>query len=53
MLVVNDMLGITSGYLPRFLKTYAHLADNIKEAATRYRQEVRDGTYPDAAHSFK
>jgi 3-methyl-2-oxobutanoate hydroxymethyltransferase len=53
VLVVNDMLGITDGYLPRFVKSYAHLARDIQQAATRYRQEVRDGTYPDAAHSFK
>ncbi len=53
VLVVNDMLGITSGYLPRFVKTYAHFARDIQEAAARYKQEVRDGTYPDAAHSFK
>jgi 3-methyl-2-oxobutanoate hydroxymethyltransferase len=53
VLVVNDMLGITSGYLPRFVKTYANLGRDIQEAAQRYQQEVRDGTYPDAAHSFK
>jgi 3-methyl-2-oxobutanoate hydroxymethyltransferase len=53
VLVVNDMLGITSGYLPRFVKSYADLGSQIREAATRYRQEVQDGTYPDAAHSFK
>ena len=52
VLVVNDMLGITSGYLPKFVKSYANLARDIQEAATRYRQEVRAGTYPDAAHSF-
>jgi 3-methyl-2-oxobutanoate hydroxymethyltransferase len=53
VLVVNDMLGITDGYLPRFVKSYAHLAGEIQRAAARYRQEVRDGTYPDAAQSFK
>lgn len=53
VLVVNDMLGITSGYLPRFVKTYANLGRDIQEAAKRYQQEVRDGTYPDAGHSFK
>jgi len=52
VLVVNDMLGITSGYLPRFVKSYANLAQDIQDAAARYRQEVCDGTYPDAAHSF-
>ena len=53
VLVVNDMLGITDGYLPRFVKSYANLAKEIQAAAARYQQEVRDGTYPDAAHSFK
>ncbi len=53
VLVVNDMLGITSGYLPRFVKSFTNLGEQIQDAARRYRQEVQDGTYPDAAHSFK
>jgi 3-methyl-2-oxobutanoate hydroxymethyltransferase len=46
-------LGITDGYLPRFVKAYAHLSGEIRQAAMRYRQEVRDGIYPDSSQSFK
>jgi len=53
VLVVNDMLGITADHLPRFVKPYAGLARTIGEAAAQYIREVRDGTFPDATHSFK
>src|SRR5690606_17301464 len=33
VLVVNDVLGITSTYLPRFVKTYANLKTDIVRAA--------------------
>jgi 3-methyl-2-oxobutanoate hydroxymethyltransferase len=53
VLVINDLLGITSGYVPRFVKAYADLKTTIADAVTRYRDEVRDGTFPDSQHFFK
>jgi 3-methyl-2-oxobutanoate hydroxymethyltransferase len=53
VLVVNDMLGLTSGYVPKFVKTYANLQGIISEAATRYRDEVRSGAFPAAGQTFK
>ncbi len=53
VLVVNDMLGITSQYVPRFVKAYAQMAGDIQAAAAQYIREVREGTFPDDAHSFK
>src|SRR5262245_21158936 len=32
VLVVNDMIGLTSGYLPRFVKRYADVAGSIQDA---------------------
>ncbi|MEX0692613.1 MAG: 3-methyl-2-oxobutanoate hydroxymethyltransferase [Gemmatimonadales bacterium] len=52
VLVLHDMLGLNDQFKPRFLKTYAHLADTVREAARRFGQDVREGTYPDADHSF-
>jgi 3-methyl-2-oxobutanoate hydroxymethyltransferase len=52
VLVVNDMLGITSAP-PRFVKSFATLGREIQDAAAQYVREVREGTYPDASHSFK
>lgn len=53
VLVVNDMLGLTSGYVPRFVKPYADLRGMIVEAATRYRDEVRSGAFPAPGQSFQ
>lgn len=53
VLVTYDMLGLTSGYVPRFVKPYADLRGVIRDAVDRYCQEVRDGAFPDAARTFK
>jgi 3-methyl-2-oxobutanoate hydroxymethyltransferase len=50
--VITDMLGATSGYIPKHAKQYAHLADIIKNAVTSYREEVKDGTFPTEKESI-
>jgi 3-methyl-2-oxobutanoate hydroxymethyltransferase len=50
VLVGPDMLGLT-GFEPRFLKIYADLRTAASDAVRRYVDEVRDGAFPDAAHS--
>jgi len=52
VLVIHDLLGMTTGYVPTFVKQYANLADTINGAVGDWCQEVRDGTYPDEGHSF-
>jgi 3-methyl-2-oxobutanoate hydroxymethyltransferase len=52
VLVINDLLGMFDKFMPSFVKTYANLAPSMKEGVTRFNAEVRNGTYPDAAHSF-
>lgn len=52
VLVLHDLLGITSGYLPRFVKAYADLKTQITTAVARYRDEVRSGEFPDQAHGY-
>ncbi len=46
VLVVNDVLGLTSGYVPRFVKSYADLRKTVLSAITEYRDEVREGRFP-------
>ena len=53
VLVVNDMLGLTDRYVPRFVKKYADLQTTVTDAVSRYRDEVRDGTFPGAEQTFK
>lgn len=51
VLVSYDMLGLTKGFQPKFLKQYADLHAVALDATNRYLQEVRDGQFPDASHS--
>lgn len=53
VLVTQDMLGLTDGTRPKFVKLFANLRETATNAARQYIQEVREGTYPDDAHSHK
>src|SRR5882724_8639113 len=46
VLVLHDLLGMTTGYMPRFVKAYADLKTEITSAVTHYRDEVRSGAFP-------
>ncbi|MFY1637269.1 3-methyl-2-oxobutanoate hydroxymethyltransferase [Solwaraspora sp. WMMB335] len=52
VLVWQDMAGLRSGPMPRFVKTYADLAGTLAEASRRFAGEVRDGRFPAAEHTF-
>lgn len=51
VLVSYDMLGLTEGFNPKFLKHFANLRESAISAAEAYVTEVRDGVFPDDAHS--
>lgn len=53
VLVTHDILGLTSGYVPRFVKAYADLRGTISTAVSQYMEEVRSGRFPAATQSFK
>ena len=53
ILVAQDMLGMLTGRTPKHAKKYAQLADVTLEAVTRYRDEVRDGSFPTKEQSFE
>lgn len=53
VLVGPDMLGLTPDFRPRFLKHYANLRSTTVEAVQQYVTEVRDGSFPDEAHSHQ
>jgi 3-methyl-2-oxobutanoate hydroxymethyltransferase len=46
VLVTSDLLGLTSGYVPKFVKQYADLRSVITDAVSRYREEVQSGAFP-------
>jgi 3-methyl-2-oxobutanoate hydroxymethyltransferase len=53
VLVINDLLGLTSGYVPRFVKQYADLKTIIQQAAAQYRQDVQACRFPGDEQQFK
>jgi 3-methyl-2-oxobutanoate hydroxymethyltransferase len=52
VLVYHDLLGLTEGHLPRFVKRYANLSGEIRDALAAYAAEVRNGSFPDEDHSY-
>jgi 3-methyl-2-oxobutanoate hydroxymethyltransferase len=53
VLVTHDLLGLTTGHVPKFVRQYADLRDIIFDAANRYRADVESGAFPAAEHQIK
>lgn len=52
VLVWQDMTGLRTGHLPRFVKRYADLAGTLDDATRRFADEVRTGRFPSDEHTF-
>jgi len=46
VLVMHDLLGLSEGTPPRFVKPYAALADTVRKAFGAYAAEVKNGAFP-------
>ncbi len=53
VLVTHDLLGLTSGYVPRFVKQYANLKETISSAVTQFRDDVREQTFPGDGQTYR
>ena len=53
VLVVYDMLGITEGPLPRFVKNFLADANSIEGAIEAYVKAVKQGSFPSRQQSFQ
>lgn len=53
VLVWHDLLGLTSGHLPRFVKQYAQLSDQIVTAIEAYVADVRAAKFPGDTHTYR
>ncbi|MCE9544244.1 MAG: 3-methyl-2-oxobutanoate hydroxymethyltransferase, partial [Planctomycetia bacterium] len=53
ILVIHDLLGLSSDYVPSFVKAYADLGNQITDAVGRFRHDVREGTFPGPGQTFK
>ena len=52
VLVINDLLGLSPGIGPKFVKNYANLNKIIAKAITTFKEEVMSGDYPDKDHTY-
>lgn len=53
VLVINDLLGMNTGFTPKFAKKFADLRTAARDALNTYDQEVKDRIFPGEANTFK
>lgn len=53
VLVLHDMLGVTPGRSPKFVKNFMADANSIEEAISQYVTDVKSGTFPASEHEFE
>ena len=52
VLVFHDMTGLTTGYLPKYVRKYADLHGILTRAVREYVADVKKGAFPDDATSY-
>ena len=53
VMVWQDMAGLNNGPKPKFVKRFADLRTVLADAARSYADEVAEGSYPSAEHSYE
>ena len=49
--MTHDLLGMTDGFTPKFVKRYANLGEEMARAFGAYIDDVATGRFPEAAHA--
>jgi 3-methyl-2-oxobutanoate hydroxymethyltransferase len=52
VLVMHDILGITTEFKPRFLRQYLNLGEQIDNAVKKYVADVKSNDFPNASESY-
>ena len=52
ILVFHDLIGLTIGHKPKFVRQYANLAAEVARAVGEYCEDVRNGNFPADAESY-
>jgi 3-methyl-2-oxobutanoate hydroxymethyltransferase len=52
VLVINDMIGLTKGFKPRFLRQYLNLFEQINGAVHSYVKDVKSGNFPNEKEQY-
>ena len=53
ILVVNDVLGLSGDFKPKFVKQYADLGAQISAAAAAFKADVQTAAYPAPEHCYE
>jgi 3-methyl-2-oxobutanoate hydroxymethyltransferase len=53
VLVVHDMLGLIEQFRPKFVRHYAELGQQIRDAVAAYVADVTEGRFPGEVESFR
>lgn len=53
VLVTHDLIGLTAGYTPKFVRTFADVGQTIRDAAASFRHAVDEGSFPSESESFQ
>ena len=52
VLVLHDLIGLSFGRLPRFVRQYANIRESMTEAITNWMEDVKNGNYPSEKESY-
>ncbi|MGB9180191.1 MAG: 3-methyl-2-oxobutanoate hydroxymethyltransferase [Pyrinomonadaceae bacterium] len=52
VLVIHDLIGLSFGKQPRFVRPYTNLREVMTDAISRFAEDVRSGTYPSDEESY-
>jgi 3-methyl-2-oxobutanoate hydroxymethyltransferase len=52
VLVFHDLIGLSFRSRPKFVRTYAHVADSMRGALQDFLRDVREGRYPSDSESY-
>lgn len=52
VLVFHDMVGLFEKFTPKFVKQYMNVVPEFVKALETFRDEVKDGTFPEEKHTF-
>ncbi|TYL92622.1 3-methyl-2-oxobutanoate hydroxymethyltransferase [Bradyrhizobium rifense] len=53
VLVFHDVLGLTEGHRPKFVRAYANGFQSLQEALSRWAADVRNGAFPTSQESYR
>jgi len=52
VLVLHDLIGLTDGRVPRFVRSYANVQESVRDAIAAWREDVERGKFPGAEETL-